>query len=97
MWFDFNPCEFHLLTKPSLPQQNRNGRPLHVIMLREGVQQHMFGSSLQTVELEWLVQEIQSHLGLQEDLTMRTSITSSNLSPYFEESDFQDEWILFWD
>jgi len=72
-------------------KENRNGRPLHVIMLREGVQQHMFGSTLQTVELEWLVQEIQSHLGLQEDLIMRTSITSSNLSAYVEESDFQDE------
>lgn len=91
MWSDFNPCEIRLLTKPLLPQQNRNGRPLHVIMLREGIQQHMFGSSLQTVELEWLVQEIQSHLGLQEDLTMRTSIPSSNLSAYYEESDFQDE------
>ncbi|KAG0559452.1 hypothetical protein M758_10G102700 [Ceratodon purpureus] len=46
------------------PDQGYNKRLAKAAFLKEGKQQHVFGSALQPEELEWLVSEIKSHLQL---------------------------------
>lgn len=46
-------------------EAEQNGQPITTCCIKEGIKSHTFGAGLETIEKEWLVQEINDFLGLE--------------------------------